>query len=103
MLLLDEPTNHLDAETVAWLEQTLKEYPGNVIIVTHDRYFLDNITQWILELDHGKGIPFEGQLRQMGGSQGETGGRRGQTLLGHAKTFGKRVGVASPKSFRSTG
>jgi len=60
MLLLDEPTNHLDAETVAWLEQTLKEYPGNVIIVTHDRYFLDNITQWILELDHGKGIPFEG-------------------------------------------
>jgi sulfate-transporting ATPase len=60
MLLLDEPTNHLDAETVAWLEQTLKDYPGNVIVVTHDRYFLDNITQWILELDHGKGIPFEG-------------------------------------------
>ncbi len=64
MLLLDEPTNHLDAETVAWLEQTLKEYPGNVIVVTHDRYFLDNITQWILELDKGKGIPFEGQYHQ---------------------------------------
>lgn len=60
MLLLDEPTNHLDAETVSWLETTLKEYPGNVIVVTHDRYFLDNITQWILELDHGRGIPFEG-------------------------------------------
>jgi ATP-binding cassette ChvD family protein len=60
MLLLDEPTNHLDAETVAWLEEQLREYPGNVIIVTHDRYFLDNITKWILELDHGKGIPFEG-------------------------------------------
>jgi ATP-binding cassette ChvD family protein len=60
MLLLDEPTNHLDAETVAWLEEQLREYPGNVIIVTHDRYFLDNITKWILELDHGRGIPFEG-------------------------------------------
>ncbi len=60
LLLLDEPTNHLDAETVAWLETTLREYDGNVIIVTHDRYFLDNITQWILELDRGRGIPFEG-------------------------------------------
>ncbi|HMU75137.1 MAG TPA: ATP-binding cassette domain-containing protein, partial [Elusimicrobiota bacterium] len=64
MLLLDEPTNHLDAETVAWLENALKEYPGNVIVVTHDRYFLDNITQWILELDHGKGIPFEGSYHE---------------------------------------
>jgi ATP-binding cassette ChvD family protein len=60
MLLLDEPTNHLDAETIAWLEQQLLEYPGTVIIVTHDRYFLDNITKWILELDAGQGIPFEG-------------------------------------------
>ena len=60
ILLLDEPTNHLDAETVGWLEDQLREYPGNVIVVTHDRYFLDNITQWILELDKGKGIPFEG-------------------------------------------
>ncbi len=60
IILLDEPTNHLDAETVSWLETTLKEYPGNVIVVTHDRYFLDNITKWILELDHGRGIPFEG-------------------------------------------
>jgi energy-dependent translational throttle protein EttA len=60
LLLLDEPTNHLDAETIQWLEQTLREYPGTVIIVTHDRYFLDNITKWILELDGGRGIPFEG-------------------------------------------
>ena len=60
ILLLDEPTNHLDAETVEWLEATLREYPGNVIVVTHDRYFLDNITKWILELDRGRGIPFEG-------------------------------------------
>ena len=58
--MLDEPTNHLDAETVQWLEQTLREYPGTVIIVTHDRYFLDNITQWILELENGRGLPFEG-------------------------------------------
>jgi ATP-binding cassette ChvD family protein len=60
LLLLDEPTNHLDAETVAWLERTLREYEGTVIVVTHDRYFLDNITKWILELESGKGIPFEG-------------------------------------------
>ncbi len=60
MILLDEPTNHLDAETVQWLEETLANFPGNVIVSTHDRYFLDNITKWILELNNGKGIPFEG-------------------------------------------
>ena len=60
LLLLDEPTNHLDAETIAWLETALREYPGTVIIVTHDRYFLDNITKWILELESGIGLPFEG-------------------------------------------
>ena len=60
MLLLDEPTNHLDAESVAWLERYLAEFPGTVVAVTHDRYFLDNVAQWILELDRGKGIPFEG-------------------------------------------
>src|SRR5262249_7674265 len=60
MLLLDEPTNHLDAESVAWLERFLKEYPGTVVAVTHDRYFLDNVAGWILELDRGSGIPWEG-------------------------------------------
>jgi ATP-binding cassette ChvD family protein len=60
ILLLDEPTNHLDAETVEWLEEQLREYPGTVIIVTHDRYFLDNVTKWILELENSRGIPFEG-------------------------------------------
>ncbi|MFZ5979543.1 MAG: energy-dependent translational throttle protein EttA [Candidatus Zixiibacteriota bacterium] len=60
LLLLDEPTNHLDAETISWLEEQLREYPGTVIIVTHDRYFLDNVTRWILELDGGRGIPWEG-------------------------------------------
>jgi sulfate-transporting ATPase len=60
MLLLDEPTNHLDAESVAWLEQFLQEYPGTVVAVTHDRYFLDNVAGWILELDRGRGIPYQG-------------------------------------------
>jgi ATP-binding cassette ChvD family protein len=60
LLLLDEPTNHLDAETVNWLENHLLEYPGAILIVTHDRYFLDNVTGWILELDRGRGIPYEG-------------------------------------------
>jgi len=60
MLLLDEPTNHLDAESVAWLERFLHDYPGTVVAVTHDRYFLDNVAGWILELDRGQGIPFEG-------------------------------------------
>ena len=60
MLLLDEPTNHLDAESVAWLERFLQEYPGTVVAVTHDRYFLDNVAGWILELDRGRGIPWEG-------------------------------------------
>ena len=60
LLLLDEPTNHLDAETTAWLENHLREYPGAILIVTHDRYFLDNVTSWILELDRGSGIPYEG-------------------------------------------
>src|SRR2546423_8472718 len=60
LLLLDEPTNHLDAESVAWLEGHLRNYPGAILIVTHDRYFLDNVTGWILELDRGKGIPYQG-------------------------------------------
>ncbi|MCK5545809.1 MAG: ATP-binding cassette domain-containing protein, partial [Rhodospirillaceae bacterium] len=60
LLLLDEPTNHLDAESVSWLERHLEEYSGTVMIVTHDRYFLDNVTGWILELDRGNGIPYEG-------------------------------------------
>jgi ATP-binding cassette ChvD family protein len=60
LLLLDEPTNHLDAESVSWLEKTLREYQGAVLIVTHDRYFLDNVTNWILEVDRGRGIPYEG-------------------------------------------
>src|SRR5690242_18794727 len=69
ILLLDEPTNHLDAESVEWLEATLREYKGCVILVTHDRYFLDNVTSWILELDRGKGIPHEGNYTTFLGVQ----------------------------------
>src|ERR1035437_3596430 len=60
LLLLDEPTNHLDAESVAWLEKTLRDYAGTVLVVTHDRYFLENVTNWILEIERGRGYPFEG-------------------------------------------
>ena len=60
LLLLDEPTNHLDAESVDWLEQFLQDYTGTVVAITHDRYFLDNVAKWILELDRGRGIPFSG-------------------------------------------
>ena len=80
MLLLDEPTNHLDAESVAWLERHLQEYPGTVVAITHDRYFLDNVAGWILELDRGRGIPWEGnysswleQKEQAADGRGEAG------------------------------
>jgi energy-dependent translational throttle protein EttA len=71
MLLLDEPTNHLDAESVAWLERYLKEYPGTVVAITHDRYFLDNVAGWILELDRGHGIPWEGNYSSWLEQKGE--------------------------------
>jgi ATP-binding cassette ChvD family protein len=87
ILLLDEPTNHLDAESVAWLEQHLQKYPGTVIAVTHDRYFLDNVAGWILELDQGRGIPWEGnysswleQKRQRLASEEKSESERQKTL-----------------------
>ena len=89
LLLLDEPTNHLDAESVAWLERTLQEYPGTVVAVTHDRYFLDNVAGWILELDRGKGIPWEGnytswlEQKQTRLSQEEKADERRQRTLEH--------------------
>ena len=75
LLLLDEPTNHLDAESVAWLERHLQEYPGTVVAVTHDRYFLDNVAQWILELDRGHGYPVEGQLLRLAGAEAGAAGQ----------------------------
>ena len=84
LLLLDEPTNHLDAETTAWLEKHLRDYPGSVLLITHDRYFLDNVTGWILELDRGRGIPYEGnysayleaKAKRMGQEEREEGARQ---------------------------
>ena len=81
MLLLDEPTNHLDAESVAWLERYLQEYPGTVVAITHDRYFLDNVAGWILELDRGRGIPWRGQLLLLARAEGQAAGSRGEAGL----------------------
>ena len=74
MLLLDEPTNHLDAESVFWLEKFLEEFAGTVVAVTHDRYFLDNVAGWILELDRGRGIPYEGNYSTWLEAKGKTSG-----------------------------
>ena len=76
LLLLDEPTNHLDAESVAWLERFLQDYPGTVVAITHDRYFLDNVAGWILELDRGRGHPVRGQLLVAGSSRSRRGSRQ---------------------------
>jgi ATPase subunit of ABC transporter with duplicated ATPase domains len=79
ILLLDEPTNHLDAESVAWLEHHLRDYAGTVIMVTHDRYFLEDITEWTLELDRGAGVPYKGsysswlEQKKSGSSRGQAG------------------------------
>ena len=93
LLLLDEPTNHLDAETVHWLEKHLRAYPGAILIVTHDRYFLDNVTGWILELDRGRGIPYEGNYSAYLGKKAkrlEAGGPGGG---GAAARAGPRTGM----------
>ena len=84
ILLLDEPTNHLDAESVAWLQHFLEKYEGMVVMITHDRYFLDNVTGWILELDRGTGIPYEGNYTTYLGSQAEA--------LAARRARGKRAG-----------
>ena len=84
LLLLDEPTNHLDAESVAWLERFLQEYPGTVVAVTHDRYFLDNVAHWILELDRGRGIPFEGNYSLVAGAEAGPPRARGEQQRGPA-------------------
>jgi len=72
VLLLDEPTNHLDAESIDWLEQHLQQYEGTVIAVTHDRYFLDHVAGWILELDRGEGIPWKGNYSFLAGTEDKT-------------------------------
>jgi ATP-binding cassette ChvD family protein len=100
LLLLDEPTNHLDAETIAWLEKHLREYPGAVLMVTHDRYFLDNVTGWILELDRGRGIPYEGNYSAYLGSKSKRMMQEGREEASRQKALSREQEwiSASPKA-----
>src|SRR5271154_4375993 len=100
MLLLDEPTNHLDAETVNWLEGHLRNYPGAILIVTHDRYFLDNVTGWILELDRGRGIPYEGNYTAWLSQKQKRLAQEGREDVAHQRTLEREKEwiAASPKA-----
>ena len=91
LLLLDEPTNHLDAESVFWLERFLQEYSGTVVAITHDRYFLDNVAQWILELDRGRGIPFEGNYSSWLEQKLERMGREQKTVDARQRTLAREL------------
>jgi ATP-binding cassette ChvD family protein len=91
LLLLDEPTNHLDAEAVAWLERHLAEYPGTVVAVTHDRYFLDNVARWILELDRGRGIPWEGNYSSWLEQKGQRLDREEKAATARRKTLDREL------------
>ena len=107
LLLLDEPTNHLDAETVAWLEKHLELFPGAVLIVTHDRYFLDNVTGWILELDRGRGVPYEGNYTaylekkakrlRAGAARGRARARRSSSASASGWAARPRRGAPNPR------
>src|SRR6204780_3653337 len=100
LLLLDEPTNHLDAESVSWLEGHLRNYPGAILIVTHDRYFLDNVTGWILELDRGKGIPYEGNYTAWLSQKQKRMAQEGREDAAHQRTLEREKEwiAASPKA-----
>ncbi|SFI30233.1 ATP-binding cassette protein, ChvD family [Bosea sp. OK403] len=100
LLLLDEPTNHLDAETTAWLEGHLRTYPGAILIVTHDRYFLDNVTSWILELDRGQGIPYEGNYSAWSVQKQKRLAQEGREDVARQKTLEREQEwvLASPKA-----
>src|SRR6202171_2780425 len=100
LLLLDEPTNHLDAETVAWLEGHLRKYPGAILIVTHDRYFLDNVTGWILELDRGRGIPYEGNYTAWLSQKQKRLEQEGREEAAHQRTLAREQEwiAASPRA-----
>jgi ATP-binding cassette ChvD family protein len=100
LLLLDEPTNHLDAESVSWLEGHLRNYPGAILIVTHDRYFLDNVTSWILELDRGKGIPYEGNYSSWLGQKQKRLEQEGREEAAHQRTLTREQEwiAASPRA-----
>jgi ATP-binding cassette ChvD family protein len=100
LLLLDEPTNHLDAESVSWLEGHLRQYPGAILIVTHDRYFLDNVTGWILELDRGRGIPYEGNYSSWLVQKQKRLEQEGREEAAHQKTLAREQEwiASSPKA-----
>ncbi|MFT4118915.1 energy-dependent translational throttle protein EttA [Bradyrhizobium sp.] len=100
LLLLDEPTNHLDAESVSWLEGHLRNYPGAILIVTHDRYFLDNVTSWILELDRGRGIPYEGNYSSWLMQKQKRLEQEGREDAAHQKTLAREQEwvASSPKA-----
>ena len=100
LLLLDEPTNHLDAESVSWLEGHLRNYPGAILIVTHDRYFLDNVTSWILELDRGRGIPYEGNYSSWLVQKQKRLEQEGREDAAHQKTLAREQEwvASSPKA-----
>jgi len=100
LLLLDEPTNHLDAESVSWLESHLRNYPGAILIVTHDRYFLDNVTGWILELDRGRGIPYEGNYSSWLVQKQKRLEQEGREEAAHQRTLAREQEwiAASPKA-----
>jgi ATP-binding cassette ChvD family protein len=100
LLLLDEPTNHLDAESVSWLEGHLRNYPGAILIVTHDRYFLDNVTSWILELDRGRGIPYEGNYSSWLVQKQKRLAQEGREDAAHQKTLEREQEwiASSPKA-----
>src|SRR6202167_4004396 len=101
LLLLDEPTNHLDAESVAWLENHLRNYPGAILIVTHDRYFLDNVTSWILELDRGRGIPYEGNYSSWLGQKRKRLEQEGREDEAHQRTLAReQEWIAAPPRAR---
>ncbi len=100
LLLLDEPTNHLDAESVAWLEQFLERFPGTVLAVTHDRYFLDNVAGWILELDRGHGIPFQGNYSSWLEQKQARLARRGEAGVGPPAHAAARAGVGADVAAR---
>jgi len=91
MLLLDEPTNHLDAESVEWLEQFLQRFPGTVVAITHDRYFLDNAAEWILEMDRGRGIPWKGNYSTWLEQKGERLAQEQKSEEAHAKALKKEL------------
>ncbi|MGL4973905.1 MAG: energy-dependent translational throttle protein EttA, partial [Bosea sp. (in: a-proteobacteria)] len=100
LLLLDEPTNHLDAETTAWLEGHLRSYPGAILIVTHDRYFLDNVTSWILELERGQGIPYEGNYSAWSVQKQKRLSQEGREDVARQKTLAREQDwvASSPKA-----